>query len=74
VTATSSTGASLHVIYGGVDIGSFASGGVLQFRYQAAKTGPLLIPMDQFNAGNVAPVWVVSEDGGAVNAGNSYLR
>lgn len=76
VTATSTTGANLHIIYGGVEIGSIASGTTLQFRYRDARSDALdkYYCMDQFNAGNPTPIWIVSEDGGAVNAGNSFLR
>ncbi len=76
VTATSSTGANLHIIYGGVEIGSIPSGTTLQFRYRDARSDALdkYYCMDQFNADNATPIWIVSEDGGAVNAGNSFLR
>jgi len=72
VTATSSTGATLHVIYGGRHLGSFSSGGTFTLNVAQNYSGKLyqnLIPMDIFNSENGGPVWVVSEDGGAVNAG-----
>lgn len=76
VTATSSTGATLHVIYGGVEVGSFTSGGNFDFIYRDDKNAAIdqYYCMDQFNADNASPVWLVSEAGGAANAGNSYTR
>jgi len=80
--ATSSTGAALHVIFGGRHIGSFSSGNTFSFRW-AEKAVPSCskncdyqntIPMDIFNSENNGPVWVVSEDGGAVNAGTPDPR
>jgi predicted CXXCH cytochrome family protein len=76
VTATSSTAATLHIIFGGVEIGSISSGGTLQFRYRNTKNQALDFNycMDQFNAEGTNPIWIVSEDGGAVNAGQSFGR
>jgi len=72
VSATSSTGATLHVIYGGREIGSFSSGGTFTLNVAEEYTSRKyqnLIPMDIFNSEHGGPVWVVSEDGGAANAG-----
>jgi hypothetical protein len=75
VTATSSTDAILHVIYGGVQVGTMASEGTASFRWgNAGNWLDGIICLDQFNADNVQPVWIVSEDGGSVNAGSGFSR
>lgn len=60
VGATSSTGAIMHVIYGGRDLCSFASGSSCSFNWSA-------IGLDQWNAGATALIWIASEDGGAAS-------
>ena len=73
VTATSSTGATLHVIHGGRHLGSFSSGGTFTLNVTEEYTSRKyrnLIPLDSFTSENGGPVWVVSEGGGAANAGS----
>jgi hypothetical protein len=74
---TSSTSATLHVVWGGRHLGSFSSGSTFSFRW-AEQVDPGCsnrcdmqnsIPIDSFSSTHSGPVWVVSEDGGAVNAG-----
>jgi hypothetical protein len=72
VTASSSTGATLHVVHGGRHLGSFSSVGTFTLNVAeeyVSRNYQNLIPLDSFTSENGGPVWVVSEDGGAVNAG-----
>ncbi|MFZ5799462.1 MAG: hypothetical protein ACOY3O_13745 [Thermodesulfobacteriota bacterium] len=76
LTATSSTSSSLHIIWGGVQIGTISSGGTMQFRWRD-NTGQAIdryYCMDQFNPEFAQPIWVVSEDGGAAQSGTPVLR
>jgi hypothetical protein len=65
VSATSSTGANLHLIFGGLDIATCASGGTCSWRLKDTKTSPDNYGPSQFNYGGAPPIWLVSEDGGS---------
>jgi hypothetical protein len=76
LTATSTTSANLHVIWGGVDVGTISSGGTFQIYYRDTKNDPLdqHICIDQYNSYAESPVAVVSEDGGYATGTGVALR
>jgi hypothetical protein len=76
ITATSSTSANLHVIFGGVDIGTISSGSQFTFTFRDTKNDPLdqYYCLDQFNSYAEPPVAIVSEDGGFAVGTGAALR
>jgi len=76
ISATSSTSANLHIIWGGVDMGTISSGGTFTATYKDTSTDPVdqHYCLDQFNSYNPSPVAIVSEDGGYATATGVPLR